>query len=156
MRLRNSLSILMLGVVLIAGCAGSPTSPPLNFGDSSIGDLMYQAKFRKSAGDPNQALIYLNKLIEINSAEAREQQASLSDYPTKDIYSYRSLNAVGEAYMRKGEILMEMGDMAGAREAFNTLIRDFTYAQYHFAERHKNKPAEDAERRLGELKAAPN
>ncbi|MGB5718989.1 MAG: hypothetical protein WBN81_18105 [Gammaproteobacteria bacterium] len=131
MKLRTSLSIpiLMLGAVLVTGCASS--SPPLNFGDGSIGNLWYWVEDRKRAGDLDQTLIYMDKLIELHSAEAREMQASLSDYPPmKDIYNYGALNGVGMALVGKGEILMEKGDVAGSREAFNTIIRDFSYAQY--------------------------
>lgn len=156
MRLQTSLSIpiLILGAVLVAGCAGSPSSPPLNFGDMSPANLWYQAEARRRAGDLDQALVYTEKLIELHSAEAREIQASLSDYPpTEEAYSYGTLNGVGVAYLIKGEILMEKGDEAGAREAFNTLIRDFTYAQYTDEGSSEGwfKAAEVAERKLGEL-----
>lgn len=133
MRFRTSLffPILMLVVVLIAGCAGSPSSPPLNLGDGSIGNLWYWVENRRNAGDLDQSLMYLDKLIELHSAEAREMQASLSYYPPiKDIPSYGALNGVGMALVAKGDVLMEKGDMAGARDAFNTIIRDFSYAQY--------------------------
>ena len=76
-----SIPMLMLGAALIAGCAGSSSSPPLNFGDMSVSSLLYQVGTRKTAGDLDQALIYADKLLELHSAEAREQQASLSDYP---------------------------------------------------------------------------
>ena len=159
MRHRTSLffPILMLGTVLVAGCAGSPSSPPLNFGDMSTGNLRYQAESRREAGDLDQALIYLDKLIEVHSAEAREMQASLSDYPpTEDAYSYRTLNGVGVAYLIKGEILMKKGDTTGAREAFNTLIRDFSYAQFQDSGHYWHKADEAAKRKLEELKANPS
>jgi hypothetical protein len=144
----------MLGTVLVAGCVGSPSSPPLNFGDGSIGNLWYWVQARRSAGDLDQTLIYMDKLIELHSAEAREMQASLSDYPPiKDIYNYGALNGVGKALVGKGEVLMEKGDVAGAREAFNTIIRDFSYAQYEDSRGPDGwfKAAEVAERKLKEL-----
>lgn len=150
------IAILLLGAVLVAGCAGTPPSPPLDFGDQSTGNLWYQAEARRSAGDLDQALIYTDKLIELHSAEAREMQASLSDYPPiKDAYRYDTLNGVGTAFLIKGEILMEKGDMAGAREAFNTVIRDFTYAQYQDVQSPEAwyKAAEVAEQKLEELQA---
>jgi hypothetical protein len=158
MRLQTTLSIpiLMLGAVMIAGCASSPTPPPLNFGDMSPGNLRYQSETRRSAGDLDQALIYAEKLIELHSTEAREQQASLSDYPpTKDAYSYGALNGVGVAYLIKAEILMEKGDKAGARAAYNTLSRDFSYAQYQDGRHDWYKAGEVAMKRLEELKADP-
>ena len=150
------MAILALGTVLVAGCAGSPSSPPLDFGDMSTGNLRYQAESRREAGDLDQALVYLDKLIEVHSAEAREMQASLSDYPpTGDAYSYRTLNGVGVAYLIKAEILMEKGDRAGAREAYSTLARDFSYAQYQDNSHDWHKAGEVAMQRLKELKADP-
>ena len=157
MKLDTSLffPILIFGAALVAGCAGSP-SPPLNFGDKSTGNLRYQAESRRAAGDLDQALIYVDKLIELHSNEAREMQASLSDFPPiKDAYSYGTLNGVGVAYVIKAEILIKKGDKAGAQEAYNTLSRDFSYAQYQDAERNWYKAGEVAMRRLEELKADP-
>jgi len=158
MRLQTSLffPILMLGAVLVAGCAGSPTSPPLNFGDMSPNNLRYQAETRREAGDLDQALIYVDKLIELHSAKAREMQASLSDYPpAKDAYSYGTLNGVGVAYLIKAEMLMEKGDKAGAREAYSTLSREFYYAQHQDGKHNWYKTGEVAMQRLEELKADP-
>jgi hypothetical protein len=148
----------MLGAVLVAGCAGSRPSPPLNFGDESPGNLWFQAEARRDAGDLNQAMIHVDKLIERHSAEARETQASLSDYPpTRDAYGYAALNGVGAAFLIKGEILMKKGDQAGAREAFNTPIHDFRYAQFQGVNPEEwFKAAEVAERKLKELSAVPN
>lgn len=154
MRLRTYLSIpiLMLGAILVASCAGSPSSPPLDFGDMSANNLRYQAETRRSAGDLNQALIYTDKLIELYSAEARAMQASLSDYPPAEgVYSYKALNGVGVAYLIRAEILMEKGDKAGAREAYNTITRDFSYAQYQDGGLNWYKAGEVAKRRLEEL-----
>ncbi len=159
MRLQITLSIpiLMLGAVLVAGCAGSLHAPPLDFGDHSTGNLRYQAEARRHAGDLDQALIYTDKLIELHSAEAREMQASLSDYPpTEDAYNYGALNGVGVAYIIRAEILMEKGDKAGAREAYNTITRDFSYAQYQDGEYDWYKAGEVAKRRLEELQADPS
>lgn len=153
MILRNSRSIpiLILCSVLVAGCAGTPSSPPLDFGDMSVNNLWYQVDTRKRAGDLDQALIYADKLIELHSTEAREQQASLSDYPLNEkVYKYNTLNYVGLALLVKGDMLKEKGDNAGAREAYNTLIRDFTYAQ-HGTKDEFFKAAEDAKERLEEL-----
>jgi len=122
----------------------------------STGNLRYQAESRRTAGDLDQALIYVDKLIELHSAEAREMQASLSDYPpTKDAYSYSTLNGVGVAYLIKAEILVEKGDKAGAREAYTTLTRDFTYAQHQDGSHNWYKTGEVAMRRLKELNADP-
>lgn len=156
MRLRTSLTlpILMLGAVLVAGCAGSRPSPPLDFGDHSPGNLWFMAESRRGAGDLDQAMIYVDKLVELHSAAAREMQASLTACPaTEDAYSYSALNGVGAAFLIKGEILQEKGDMAGTREAFNTVIRDYGYAQFQGTSNPEEwfKAAEIAERKLREL-----
>lgn len=153
MRPINSLSIMIYCSVLIAGCAIRPSSPPLDFGDSSVGNLWYQVEYRRAQGDPGQTLIYADKLIELHSAEAREQQASLSDYPVgQSVHSYAALNFVGLSLLVKGDILKDKGDIAGAREAYNTLIRDFAYAQVISGpEGNFWKVAEGAKERLKEL-----
>ena len=151
MRLNSSLSIIILCSALIAGCAITPTSPPLNFGDNSVNNLWYQVDTRGRAGDPDQALIYADKLIELHSAEAREQQASLSNYPVgAKVYSYNTLNYVGLTLLVKGNMLKEKGDNTGAREAYNTLIRDFTYAQPGDTDNFV-KVSEEAKKRLEEM-----
>lgn len=153
MRLRTFLStpLLLLGALLFASCS---SSPPINFGDMSPGNLWFQAGARQGAGDLDQALIYANKLIELHSAEAMKEQASLSDYPSvKDAYSYPALNAVAGAYMIKGEVLTNKGDKAGARDAYNTVISNFGYAQFQDVGNPEDwlKASEVAEQRLKAL-----
>jgi tetratricopeptide (TPR) repeat protein len=152
MTLRTSLffPFLLLGAALVAGCASSSSSPPLNFGDASVNNLWYQLETRRHAGDLDQALIYADKLIELHSTKAREQQASLSAYPVKDVYNYHTLNQVGLTFLVKGDMLKEKGDKDGAREAYNTLIRDFSYAQHGTVDEFF-KAAEDAKERLKDL-----
>jgi len=151
MRIRNFLSIVILCSALVAGCATRPSSPPLDFGDSSVNNLWYQVEYRRNEGDPDQALIYADKLIELYSAEALEQQTSLSDYPVgQAVYSYNTLNYVGLTLLMKGDMLKEKGDNAGAREAYNSLVRDFAYAQPGIEDNFV-KVSVVAKERLGEL-----
>ena len=87
-------------------------------------------------------------------------QASLSDYPPSDppeaVYNYQALNHVGVAYWVKGEILMEEGQNSEAREAFNTVVNEFGYAQYQNPEGVFLKASELANARLAELQVDMN
>ena len=156
MRLQSSLSIfiLMLSVISIAGCAVK-SSPPLNFGDGSTGNLLWQSYTRFNAGDYEQTIIYADKIIETYSAEASKMQASLSDYPPiKDVYKYNELNSVAKAFMMKAAALSRMGDLAGARTAYNTVIQDYTFGQSEGGGPYKEdwyKLGELAKQKLAEL-----
>ena len=156
MRFQSSLSILilLLSVISIAGCAGK-SSPPLNYGDGSTGNLLWQSYTRFNAGDYDQTIIYADKIIETYSAEARKMQASLSDYPPlKDVYSYDELNSVAIAFLMRGAALSRKGDIAGAREAYNTVIQDYTFGQSRGGGPYKEdwyKLGELAKQELGKL-----
>jgi hypothetical protein len=107
----------------------------VDLGDSSLGNLLWGAShygFIKK--DLDKGLVYADKALELYGDEARQMQASLSDFPPTDppeaTYKYKVLNNVALAALAKGEILKAKGDRAGAEAALNMLVQDFGYAQF--------------------------
>ena len=66
------------------------------------------------------------------------------------MYKYNILNHVGLTLLTKGEMLEKKGDMAGAQEAYNMIISDFSYAQPGTKGEYY-KAAEDARKRLDRM-----
>lgn len=113
------------------GCGGGQS---VDLGDSSTGNLLWGTMhYMYEKKDLDKALAYADAGLEIHGEEARREQASLSGFPPTDppeaTYEYKTLNNVGLIALTRGEILREMGDLAGAREAFTMVIEDFGYAQ---------------------------
>lgn len=163
-----ALAVLLFGLLAL-GCSGG--SPSVDLGDQSTGNLLWGAThYMYEDRDLDKALAYADAGLELHGAEARSQQASLSDFPPTDppeaAYEYTALNNVGLIALARGEILLAQGDRAAASEAFSVVIEDFGYAQaqdlgewqgYAEAvprdERGFIKIAEVAELRLAEIEA---
>ena len=119
--------------LFVLGCGGG--KPSVNLGDGSLGNLMWGAsQYGFVDRDPDKALVYADKALELYGDEARQIQASLSDFPPTDppeaAYNYKVLNNVGLVALAKGEVLLQEGDRAGAEASFNMVIQDFGYAQF--------------------------
>lgn len=128
------LTWLLLPVGLfVLGCGGG--APSVDLGDSSLGNLMWGAShYGFIENDPDKGMVFADKAMELYADEARQLQASLSDFPPTDppeaTYKYKVLNNVGLMAMMKGELLLKQGDRAGAEEYFNMVLQDFGYAQF--------------------------
>jgi hypothetical protein len=142
--------ILLAAGFFVLGCGGG--EPEVNLGDSSLGNLMWGAsQYGFVENDFDKALVYANKAMELYGDEARQQQASLSDFPPTDppeaTYEYKVLNGMGLMTLMKGEILQKQGDRAGAEEHFNMVIEDFGYAQFEdngeWGEEFKDMPRDE-------------
>ena len=128
-----SISMICLCVGLFAlGCGGG--SPAVDFGDQSTGNLLWGASHYGFVDkDYKKALAFADKALELYGDEARSMQASLSDFPPTDppeaAFKYKTLNDVGLIAFAKGEILRNMEDPEGAREAYTMAAEEFGYAQ---------------------------
>lgn len=165
-----TLLILIVTSLFFLGCGGS--APSVDLGDSSLGNLMWGAsQYGFIENDYDKAMVYADKAMELYGDEARQQQASLSDFPPTDppeaAYKYKVLNGMGLMTLMKGGILEKQGDRAGAEEQYNRVIQDFGYAQFEdngeWGEEYKNMPRDDqgflkvadvARMKLAELEAA--
>ncbi|MFC1667468.1 glycoside hydrolase family 2 TIM barrel-domain containing protein [Candidatus Omnitrophota bacterium] len=93
-------------------------------------ELIVRAWESWGAKDYEKTFYYTDKCIETYSEKAKAQQASLGGLPdTEVIEQYETLNAVGTSCFIKGEIYLSQGKKDEAREAFNTAIEEYGYAQ---------------------------
>jgi len=163
--------LVFVGLVVL-GCGGSSSS--VDMGDSSLGNLMWGVyQYGVTDKDLDKALVYADEAMRLYGDEARQQQASLSGFPSTDppetTYKYKVLNGVGAIVLAKGDILVEKNDLAGAEESFNMVIQDFGYAQFQDNGEWKGyaagvprdamgffKLADAAKQRLAEIKAGNN
>ncbi|PJC48216.1 MAG: hypothetical protein CO035_04680, partial [Candidatus Omnitrophica bacterium CG_4_9_14_0_2_um_filter_42_8] len=73
---------------------------------------------------------WTDKCIGEYSEEAKEEQASLSDFPPTDIMDqYEALNAVGTSFFIQGEAYLSQGKIEEAKDAFGIAIKDYSFAQ---------------------------
>ena len=127
------IALILLSTSLGAlGCAGG--SPKIDMGDGSSGGLVWGTiHYGFERQDRDRGIAYADKLVELYGDEARSQQASLSDYPSTDppeeTYRYATLNNVAFGLLGKAALLRENGDLAGARESCEAIIREYSFGQ---------------------------
>ncbi|MCX5681168.1 MAG: tetratricopeptide repeat protein, partial [Candidatus Omnitrophica bacterium] len=128
-------------------------------GDTSSQALMTKAWAASDKNDLDSVLKYTNKCIELYGAKAREMQASLTEYPwgegdkenREKIFSYWALNDVGTCLFIQGEAYRKAGKLAEAKVAFQTLLKEYSFAQCWDTQGWFWKPAESAEEKLQEM-----
>lgn len=105
----------------------------VDLGDYSSSFLTTQAWKALDKNDYKAVKIYTDKVIELYSAKAQEMQQTLNEFPagnTEDIHkNFWALNDVGTSYFIQGKALLEQDQKEEAKSAFETLIKDFKYAQ---------------------------
>jgi hypothetical protein len=107
-------------------------------------------------GDMGRAKAFAQETVDRYSDQAREQQASLSDFaPEGSESDYWALNDVGTSHFILGSAYKSEGNNTKAREEFNTVISDYKYAQcYDPAQDIYWKVAEGAQKELENLPAS--
>ncbi len=101
-----------------------------DFGDYTSQTLTTKAWEALESEDHKAVDLYTKKNFELYEAKAKEQQASLKDFAPKDkAFDYWALNDVGTSYFILGKSLLAQGKVDEAKEAFNTVIQKFPYAQ---------------------------
>jgi hypothetical protein len=126
----------------------------LDFGDYTSSYLTGQAWKALEANDVDSVNAYVNKVLELYGAKAKEMQDSMTEYAweSKDkIFSYWALNDVGTALFVKGEALKKAGKNKEAKEAYKQLVDDYFYAQCWDPKGWFWKPAEAAQEALAEI-----
>ncbi len=110
------------------------TLPHVEFGDYSSAFLTAQAWQAYRSGDDEAARIYVDKVIEMYGQKAREMQAGLKEVPAVDpdtvSREYWALNDVGTSYFIRGKIYKRQDKPLAARTAFQTIVTDFSFAQW--------------------------
>lgn len=127
-----------------------------DFGDYRSETLTTKAWAAFNVNDLETALAYTDKCIDLYKDKAKEMQASLDGYPWGDtieeekekVFAYWALNDVGTCLFIKGELLRKAGRLADAKEAFNSLMNDYKYAQCWDSNGWFWKPADAAREKI--------
>ena len=131
----------------------------VDFGDMSSSTLTTKAWEAYNNNDLESVLTYTNKCISLYGAKAKEMQASLTEYPwgkdekenKEKIFSYWALNDVGTCIFIQGDAYKKADKIAEAKAAFETLVKEYSFAQCWDAQGWFWKPAEAAGQKLQEL-----
>ena len=101
-----------------------------DFGDYTSQTLTTRAWESLTNNDPKGIELYTKKCIELYEADAKQQQASLTEFPPKDkTFNYWALNDVATCYFILGESLLAQKRYEEAKAAFSRVVNDFSYAQ---------------------------
>ncbi len=108
------------------------TGKYMDFGDYSSATLMRLAWKALDERDMDGVLAYTGKCIELYEERARRMQEELSGIPKgppEEIHRYWALNDVATAYFIRGEAFFKTDQLEKAREAYQTVLDRFPYAQ---------------------------
>ena len=101
-----------------------------DFGDESSPTLMMKAWEALNKKDEAGVLAYTGRCIELYEKKAKEEEASLKDFAQagseKD---YSRLNDVAAAYFIQGELYKFLKAWDKAKEAYQKVVSDFSFAQ---------------------------
>ncbi len=139
--------------------AAVPKAQAYNFGDYRSTTLATKAWDALEKNDIEAVLAYTNKCIELYGEQARKMQADLKDYPTgsnDDIFKYWALNDVATSYYIQGEAYRKANMKDESKEAFNKLIKDYSFGQTWDTKGWFWKPAEGAKEKLAMAEAGIN
>lgn len=127
----------------------------IDFGDHRSTTLTSKAWDALGSGNLTAAMTYVEKCISLYQEEAKSMEASLSTFPAnepkEETFKYWALNDVGTCYFIMGEILMKQGNTMGAKNAYDTCARDFSFAQCWDPKGWFWKPGEAAKQKSLEL-----
>ncbi|MEA3368946.1 MAG: zf-HC2 domain-containing protein [Candidatus Ratteibacteria bacterium] len=102
----------------------------IDFGDFSSMHLTVKAWDALLAKDYKKALAYAGECIKLYEEEAVFQQSQLTDFASKVFaFDYWALNDVAACYFIQGEVYREKGMFAKAKEIFQIIINQFSFAQ---------------------------
>lgn len=132
---------------------------PINFGDFRSSTLTTKAWNALAQNDIESVLAYTNKCISLYAAQAAKMQAALKDYTTgtnDEIFKNWALNDVATSYYIQAEAYRTANMKDEAKEAYNKLIKDYSFGQTWDTKGWFWKPAEAAKEKLGMIAAGVN
>lgn len=135
-------------------CAFTPAVMAYNFGDYRSETLTGKAWEAMAADDIEAVLAYTNKNLELYGEQARKMQASLSDYVTgsnDDVFANWALNDIATSLFIQGETYRKSGMKDEAKEAYNKVIKEYTYGQAWDPKGWFWKPSEAAQEAIDSL-----
>ena len=101
-----------------------------DFGDYTSETLTGKAWQALTGNDYKGIELYTKKCMELYEADAKKQQASLTEFAPKDkAFNYWALNDVATCYFIYGESLMAQKRFQEAKAAYERVVNDFGYAQ---------------------------
>jgi len=132
---------------------------PINFGDYRSSTLTTKAWAALAQNDIESVLAYTNKCISLYAVQASKMQASLKDYASgtnDEIFKNWALNDVATSYYIQGEAYRAANMKDEAKEAYNKLVKDYTFGQAWDTKGWFWKPAEAAKEKLDMIAAGVN
>jgi tetratricopeptide (TPR) repeat protein len=109
--------------------------------------------------DIESVLAYTNKCISLYAAQAGKMQAGLKDYVSganSEIFKYWALNDVATCYFIQGEAYRAANMKDEAKEAFNKVVKDYSFGQTWDTKGWFWKPADAAKEKLDMIAAGVN
>ena len=147
----RSMRTWIIGLVTLLFCLSTglavaeETTSDYDFGDMTSQTLTTNAWQALDVKDYDAVNAYVNKCIELYKGKALVMQASLTDFATKGTeFDYWALNDVSTCYFVKGMSLKEQGKLDEADDAFNMVMKDYSYGQCWDPKGWFWKPAEGA------------
>lgn len=132
---------------------------PINFGDYRSSTLTTKAWAALAQNDIESVLAYTNKCISLYAAQAAKMQAGLKDYASgsnDEIFKYWALNDVATSYYIQGEAYRAANMKDEAKEAYNKLVKDYSFGQAWDTKGWFWKPAAAAQEKLDMIAAGVN
>ncbi len=142
-----------------ANAPAAGVKAPINFGDYRSSTLTTKAWGALAQNDIESVLAYTNKCISLYGAQAAKMQAGLKDYVTgsnDDIFKMWALNDVATSYYIQGEAYRNANMKDEAKEAYNKVIKDFSYGQTWDTNGWFWKPASAAKEKMDMMAAGAN
>ncbi len=136
--------------------AAAPQAEAYNFGDFKSSTLVAKAWTALDKNDIEAVLAYSNKNIEMYAETARKMQEGLKDYVTgsnDEIFKLWALNDVATSYYQQGEAYRKANMKEESKEAFNKLIKNYTFGQCWDPKGWFWKPAEAAKEKLAMIES---
>ena len=154
MKLTSFFKTTALAITLALVAAASVNAAP-DFGDYRSETLTVKAWAAYGSKNYDDALAYIGKTVELYEVEALKMQAALKELPARepkdDTAKRWALNDVGASLYIKGEILLKQGNKKAAKEVFDKLAKEFSFAQVWDPKGWYWKPADAARKRSVEL-----
>jgi hypothetical protein len=127
---------------------------PIDFGDYKSETLVGKAWTALAGNDLDSVLAYTNKCISMYAKQAKDMQASLTEYASgsnDDIFKYWALNDVATAYFIQGEAYRTANKKSEAKDAYSKVVSDYSFGQCWDPQGWFWKPAEAAQKKLNEM-----
>ena len=151
------LASLMLGMIFLL--PGVEQAQAYNFGDFRSETLTTKAWEALQKEDIEAVLAYTNKNIELYSDQAKKMQTSMKDYAkgtNDEIFAYWALNDIATSYFIQGEAYRQKKMMDEAKEAYSTVVNEYSFGQTWDPKGWFWKPADASKEKLAMIESGIN